>query len=1192
MRRIAQSLAVTGALIGVGLTALPAAASPLSAGRTAVRARAARPSPTPSQLRALARAKRLRALRNQRGVITGLVRGPAGDPEAGVCVTASGVLATRRTFSRPDGRFVLAGLPLGAYRVEYRGCSPVARFTAQWYGGLTRASAAKVMVASSSPVELAPVTLGMISPRFAHPSPVATRPGHLNAAEQQGRLISELASGRTFQASASARNAGVISGRVTSSAGRPVARVCVAVAPVSARFFVAVARTGSTGRYRVRVRPGRYYVDFLPLCAARVNFAPQLWKAAGSTARATPLRVAARKTVTGIDASLGAGAVITGRFRTRAKSHPSLGGLCVIAFGTGGQRLFEGFALTRGDGTFRLPSLATRKYQVEVGPFCRRGGSPWLPLRLRKLVAVTDGKTTSGITGVLTLGGSVTGTVKSSEGKKLAGICVFANSATGFSFYQANTKADGTFRLQGLVGGSYQVAFSTGCGNRGPYGTVQLPSLVRVRQGRTTPHVNAVLPLDGSLAGLVKNSDGKPLGGICVVALTSDGLSFLFARTAADGTYSIKRASPGNYQLEFIPGGMFSNCGNKGNYLPVSAAATVSSKVTTTADAVLPTGGVISGVVRDSHGKPVGGVCVISDANFGAFAITASDGSYRLRQLFSGSYLVGFEGGCGNTESLAPVAYRGDPTFFGPTPITVTAGQVTSGINARMRPGGTITGRVTDQAGRPVDRVCVIVFGVTGAGGGGNFADFRVARNARYSSTNLPPGQYEVLFTGQASGHGGCRQSAYADQEFSRQGAGAPPDLVYVAGGKVTSGVNATLVPAGKITGVVTDKATGKPIGGICVTATNPRSGVGTLWFTGRKGTYTLTGLPAGRYIVEFSNCGGGLFFFFGQTSPNFANQWYKGRSTPASADAVVVKGQQTTANIDAAMTKGGQISGQVVYQPTHRPVSFVCVFAYTPDFSTVSFSLTDRRGRYTVNSLSSGNYIVEFDPCSFESALAGQIRSSRVHIVAGRSVRGINEQLGLGGTVSGVTSVRLADGSRPAPGTCVEVLPLSRTASAFGTISLQGGQYQATNLAPGRYEILAGDPRLLSDEPSLAAGTSGPVQVSAGQTTTGNVTLPTAGEITGVVRGTAGKPVAGICAEAVPVAGGLGVPAGVTAAGGGYRIGDLQPGRYVVRFTTGCGASGYATRWYKNAPTRSGATVIAVRAAHVTRGISVTLHR
>src|SRR5215467_12138721 len=597
MRRIAQTLAVAGALIGLGVIALPAAASQVSSGHRDGQARADKLSPTPAQLKALARAKRLSALRNQHGIITGLVRGPGGSPQAGVCVVASRPLASRRTFTRPDGRFVLAGLPRGAYRVEYRGCSPIGRFTAQWYGGLTHASAAKVLVATSAPVELAPVTLGMISPRFTHRASMGTRLGHLDPAQRQGRFIGLLASGRTFQAPAGASTIATISGRVTSRSGRPLAHVCVAIAPVTARYFVALGRTFSTGRYRVRVRPGRYYVDFLPLCAPKANFAPQLWKAAGSTARATPLRVTAHHDRTGIDATLGTGAVITGRLRTLAKAHPSLGGLCVTATGTSGQRLFQGIAFSRSDGTFRLPSLATGKYQLVVDPFCGRRSSPWLPLRLRRLVAVTDGRTTAGVTAVLTLGGAITGTVKDSSGNKLAGICVFATN--DFSFHQANTLANGTYRLKGLQSGSYQMIFTAGCGSKGAYGTVTLPDPVTVRQGDITAHVDAVLPLDGSLAGTVRNAHGKPLGGICVVAQTSDGLNFLFTRTAADGTYTARRVSPGAYQVEFIPGGVFSDCGNKGNYLPASQSVTISSLTTSTADASLPTGGVISGLAKD-----------------------------------------------------------------------------------------------------------------------------------------------------------------------------------------------------------------------------------------------------------------------------------------------------------------------------------------------------------------------------------------------------------------------------------------------------------------------------------------------------------------------------------------------------------------------------------------------------------------
>ena len=1188
MRRIAQTLAVAGALIGMGLSALPAGASTLGTSRVAGLASA---SPTPAQRQAAARAAKLAALRHRRGVITGILRSSSGAPEAGVCVVATGLLATRKVFTQPDGRYLIAGLPQGSYRIEYRGCSPIGRFTGQWYGGLTRASAANVDVTGAAPTDLAPVTLSMISPRFDR-APAQRRP---SAASQAGALVSRLVSGPAVQAPGAPGKVGHISGLVTSRAGHPVARVCVFATSSNGKGFGFLTRTSSTGRYRLRVRAGSYDVSFLPACARRGNYAPQLWKGAGSLAKATVLRVKAGQLITKIDAVLGVGAVITGRVSTNSNPHPSLGGLCVNAIGTGGQRSFFGAATTRADGTFRMSSLATGKYRIFFSSGCG-SASPYLAQAVRKPVAVTDGKTTTGVTAVLTLGGTITGTVKDSNGKPLAGMCAQAESDR--NFYGVSTQSNGTYKIIGAAAGGYQMQFGPGCGNNGPYGTVTLPSQVTVASGKVTSNVNAVLPFDGSITGVVRNSHGQPLGGICVVAQSSS-FGFAFARTKADGTYTAKKVSPGSYQVEFIPGGVFSNCGNKGNYLPAAQTVTVASQATSTANAVLPTGGVISGVVSDSHGKPLAGVCVFSSSPNGGLSVTHSDGSYRLRQLFSGSYFVGFEGGCGNQQSVAPQAYRGDPTFLGPASISVTAGQATTGIDAGMKPGATIAGHITDQAGKPVTAVCVLIVGVTGAGGFGDFGASEIDHGGRYSAANLPPGQYNVLFTGLFVRHQGCGRSPYADQQFSGAGFGARPDLISAAAGKITTGVNAALTLAGKISGVVTDKA-GSVIRNICVTATDPRTGTTAQSFSGSKGQYTLTGLPAGRYQVEFSaSCGGG--FFFGETSPNYANQWYKGRATQAGAATVVVRGGQTTPNIDAAMTPGGTISGQVTYKPNQRPVSFVCVFAFTPSGGSATLGLTDRRGRYSIDGLSTGQYSLEFDPCIGGTALAGQTRPGHVRVIAGHAVRSVNEQLALGGSISGTTSAILPGGSRPAPGTCIDVLPLSPTGSASITFSLQGGGFTATNLAPGRYLLVAGDPSCSSDAPSLSERVAGPIQVAAGKSTSSaDIGLDVTGAIAGVVRGPGGKPVAGICAEAVPQPGpGIvslgspGVPTGVTvAAGGGYRIADLQPGRYKVRFTVGCDATGYATRWFKDARTSQGATVVRVSAAKVTTGIDATLPR
>ena len=192
------------------------------------------------------------------------------------------------------------------------------------------------------------------------------------------------------------------------------------------------------------------------------------------------------------------------------------------------------------------------------------------------------------------------------------------------------------------------------------------------------------------------------------------------------------------------------------------------------------------------------------------------------------------------------------------------------------------------------------------------------------------------------------------------------------------------------------------------------------------------------------------------------------------------------------------------------------------------------------------------------------------------------------------MTSALVRGHTRPAPATCVLVLPETGTGLAALAWSARGGAYTATGVPPGRDLILAGEPGCSSNAPALSAMLSGPITVASGKTTAApKVHLATTGTITGTVRRGGGSALGGICAEAYPVAsfGTPGNATGVTSrANGGYVIGDLQPGLYKVRFTTGCGASGYATRWYNHASTQRGARVIRVRAAAVTSGIDATL--
>ncbi|HLI55003.1 MAG TPA: carboxypeptidase-like regulatory domain-containing protein [Acidimicrobiales bacterium] len=105
------------------------------------------------------------------------------------------------------------------------------------------------------------------------------------------------------------------------------------------------------------------------------------------------------------------------------------------------------------------------------------------------------------------------------------------------------------------------------------------------------------------------------------------------------------------------------------------------------------------------------------------------------------------------------------------------------------------------------------------------------------------------------------------------------------------------------ISGVVTEEATGTPVGGVTVDiyqSNDPTTPIVST-ATGASGAYHFSGLAAGSYLLQFQGAG-------------FASLWYPDSLTPASAMAVTVKSGQSVSAVD--ITLGGlpgTISGQVV---------------------------------------------------------------------------------------------------------------------------------------------------------------------------------------------------------------------------------------------------------------------------------------
>jgi len=1099
--------ALAGVLAG-GLAAVPAQAG--TSGKAAHQHRGGNPSSAPSRLRSspppltaqramlMAREHWLRehagvreraalaaglrgavsAVGRANGALTGTVRGLDGRPAAGACVTATGPSGMVLARSRANGRYILPGLRSGQYAISISNCA----------GTAVSASAA-------------PGTY--LWPRL--PVKVALGTGQVKALPAVTAIPGGGAAVATMRSSASASQSGTggISGRV-SGGGHPLRGICAVAEPVQGGFGRG-AVTSKTGRYHITgLKPGRYQVEFSAEfgCGNSANWLDQ-W-------------------------------------------YPGVNSL--------------------------------------------------VPTSKVVAIRVKAGMTKAGINAHLKMGGEISGTVRTRAGKPLAHICIEVQGRTPgvFASFGFRSGRTGRYALHGLFPGRYTVAFSTDCSDN------FVPQWWRLRtsQAHATPikikgtdvarHIDAALDRGATISGTVRavNSSGKPLAGICVSAGSKRGDS-ANAVTRKDGTYRLTGLLGGTYGVFFDPScfGQVSS-----NFLPQQRSVSVKRPDSRTGvNAYLARGAGISGVVTDAHSHAVQGVCIrITNGHGNAFAESDSDGSYSITGLPADSYIVEFSGGCGNPGSLAPQFYNNESGLGSSDPITLTAGHVTTGIDAAMRPGATISGVVTDAAGHRPSDICVGVADQSEvAFGPDEFTDIEFTSAGKYSAMNLAPGLYQVNF-----GCGG--DDKYVSHWYLTSPRNQFPDLLSIPAGR-TSGINGVMRPGGSVTGVVTTKA-GRRARAACLYLVDASSGnqILSTVFQGdvENGRYRLTGLAPGSYKAFFYGC-----------PANYASQWYHGRSTERNADLVRVRARHVTASVDASLAVGGSMSGQVVALATGKPVRNECVEAFGQATQSFGFAQTDKTGHYTMHGLATGRYTVSFSRCYAKGPdLAGSTRAGLVRVTAPHTTSGINARLRAGASVSGTVT----GGAQPRPqiGACVELFPLSPTgAGSFAETGLDG-TYTATGLAAGQYQVYFNDPTCFFGGISLASewykgqpteATADTITVTAGSTTSGiDATLQPFGRITGTVTGPAQAPVGGECVTAVPIgkdfAGFFAPEVAITTTTGSYSLLDVQPGRYKVKFSTGCGDTGFKTQWWQHAGSRSTATVITVGGGAAVTAIDATL--
>jgi hypothetical protein len=753
-----------------------------------------------------------------------------------------------------------------------------------------------------------------------------------------------VSSGRaTRDISASLVRGGEISGTVTNRSGSGLRGICVFVSAELAKSGLALGTaTGRGGHYVLHgLFPGLYFLSFSTGCSSTANYAP---------ASAPPVRISHTEHRT-VSIKLSAGAILTGTVRSGSSSGPPLGGICVTVSDNTG--LIFASTATAANGRYRVDGLTSGVYEIFFGTGCNNNGNY---LSSSIYARAVQGKTT-GANAILQLGGEITGRVTSYRGADLGGMCIeLAGPASASPNISPQTAADGSYFIDQMTAGSYELAFTNGCGNSGNYapyyyndqGDPSLASPIDVAAG-SVHTINARMQIGAEISGRITGNRGKKLSGICVGVTPAylAGLPGFFYDVVVshDGQFQMPGLEPGQYYVDL-------GCGAPGSYagqwFPDSATGTGADLVsvapgqTSGISAVLRPAGSISGLVTGKSGRPLSGICVeVYDARNGAPAgaslfppTTGRGGGYDISGLPAGSYQLEFFP-CSSNLSYVAQWYRNQAAEASATAVRVRAGAITRGIDARLTIGGSITGRVTGADGKPLDDICVLA--LNNAKGLFDVTDTGVA--GTYQMLGVSTASYTVEFT---PCNGQNLITTFRDTR--------------VVAPRATTGVNMTMLRGGSVTGVTTTAGPGAvPVANECVDvdSTNPNN-VGGGAVSGSGGRYLATGIAPGTYTVYLGDqtCSEG--------PPNLTGQWYDDQQSPALATKITVTVGHTTTGVDAALQTTGEITG-TVRGPSGARLSGICVTAHGTAPGSVPVLAVSRAGGYSLTDLQPGPYVVEF---------------------------------------------------------------------------------------------------------------------------------------------------------------------------------------------------------------------------------------
>jgi len=915
---------------------------------------------------------------------------------------------------------------------------------------------------------------------------------------------------------------GRLRGRVTAAAtGLPI--VDVTVSAIDTGVTVAQAVTDPDGRYLIEdLAPESYVVTF-----SNPDYQDRTLGAIIGPGQTTTL-----------DAALASQPASVSGQVTSATTGLPLAGAQVVVLTEAGIRVAT--AVTDSGGRYQVDGLAAGSYTLvfEAANFqSKRSG-----------VILGPGDAAVVNQALESNPGALRGTVSDAQtGEPLAGAAAVLRTAGGIPVASVLTDDEGVFFIPGLAPSlNYKLTVT-----RSGYAGRALS--VAVAAGATTDVAVALTPQPGRVSGTVtRAATGRPLPGVEVHALGSDGVMAGLAVTGPDGRYLIEDLAPGTYNLSYHLDGFAER--TVGLILEPSQEAVVN--VTLVANPGTIRGRVTSAVT----GEPLEGVEVkVYDSSdiLDATVLTDPDGRYVVSGRHPDAYTLVFTLEGFGTAEVGALVGPGE----------------TVEVDARLVPGvGWV--RITvlcQETGLPLVGAEVVI-----RNAGGTIVETLLTGPDGVAAAELGPGEYTAVararfhapvtvgfcivvdettaFTIELSVEFGFIRGTVVSAKTGRPLAGASVRFASADGvpvvevltdtqggfcsGPLASGshfvvarhdgfadaVLSVVVAVGetrvielrlksfpgRVSGTVTDAAAGTPITGATASLLyHTLIPIGKV-VTGADGRYLFDTLQPGSYSLVFR-------------APGYQAK-VLGFSIPMPGQSVVV-------NAGLEKPPSG-VRGQVVAADTGLPIPGATVLVALSGSEPVVVVTADSQGNYVATGLAPRPYLLTASARGW----ADQVRGA---------APGPGETATVDFSLSpfaGAIQGQVTDAETGEPINCLPLVALTTGGVQLAaTLTCLGGMYRIEDLPVGYLVVAFQD---LQDHQGQVVG----ALIRDGETTVVNAALRREpGRLEGrVIDASTGLPVTVATVELFSFGG---VPFGlsITGAGGSYSFEGLPEGTFVV---------------------------------------------